>query len=289
MKNEIKNSEFFKATHIEKVVYKKQGQDFFERLKRELGRRVTPTGNIVFTNFNLWCYAPNMDHPNFYIKMQLSNKKGSTFTEMEVEEFKDLINQINQWLVNHEPEIQNAILLSRELKKRALISKNVKDLLSDTSISTSAIDELLEEKAQFQEPTETELADAYIRYYNEYINTHPANANRRYQLEQLMLTLLPTNPEAFTKFKQAVAKGLDPREAYNEITDFDVNIQSGEIYKTPLDNKTHTIDNENITLPTGEDLELRKTRSHQDPSSPDIEMNQMDEECSQESSDNTEN
>lgn len=216
------NAKFYKADRIEEVVYHRQASDYFDRFIMELGRITTQQGFPAFTRFQAWCHAPTLKHPEFTLKIQLSNKKGgSVFAQMPVSEFDQWLGDLLEWRKKFHKEIEVAIATSLELRKRGHLHTKLTDVLSDINIPASLVEQALEEQSFIPKPSPKKVKDVqnydfnyivqeFLRIYSQW--TRATNEQEKEFYFNEMRLLMPNNEDAINHLRDIIIDGFHPKQ-----------------------------------------------------------------------------
>lgn len=232
-----KNSaKYFNANKIKEIELRRSNtKDYFDRLVLELGKRSNAQGQPLYTTFKLWCHPPVINHPEFYIKMQMSNGAGPpTFTSLYIHEFDQWLEDVIKWRKDHDDEIKLGVTTSMEIKRRRHINTSIGNILNDTSLPTTAIELAIEEKYTEEDiqrkskPPEIKaiydlekLKQSFLYTYNAFVNTPNENTALKNFYFNALRELIPDDIESFKKLREMLSNIPENSEdisiAYEEL------------------------------------------------------------------------
>lgn len=227
MPKEKNSPQYFKSSRIEEVNYKRQGKDLFHRFKQELGRIITGQGFPAYTNFQIYCDTPTLQHPDFHVKIMLSNKAGgSVFTQISITEFDQLISDIIDWRQKYDHEIKIGLNSSMELRKRKHLHTTIGNILTDENIPTAIAEKIIEESIPDVSPSSTETITPFsfeklgsIFLENWTLYSSEQNPIKKKYHRGICLALIPSDLTSQDKFFQLLLhEGLHPETIYNELS-----------------------------------------------------------------------
>lgn len=230
MEDKLKH-DFWKATQIKPCKYKKINlPDYVPRIEIELGKKMIKDPHDghsyeVWTNFKVWCYEANIRYPIFRIKIQLSNKEGSGFSEITIGELDNLIAILTDWRKNNDNLFAVAEANSTKLQRAALTLARTEEVLNNPNEDLSLLNDILAGRIKTKQHKEdiNSMKAHFGELYESYMGS-TTEIQKKYYMD-LLRELAPVLKKSLDKQQFAELTQIDPQDY--------VNIEKGA---KPIDN-----------------------------------------------------